>query len=87
MITNECVVVMCPPYPEYEEAPKDMSHCELRDCPKCKGKMWLSDKKKGALMFASVLNKDIVLACYDCIKKIAMDNPEGFSNITQVNLS
>ncbi len=78
--------MMCPPYPQYKEAPKDMSHCELFDCPKCKGKMWLSEKKKGVLIFASSLDKEIILGCYDCIKKEAETNPYLFLESLQVNL-
>lgn len=70
-IQNDLVVVMCPPYPEYKEAPQDQSHSELFDCPKCKSKMWLSQKKKGALMFAACIGKEIILACYDCITEIS----------------
>lgn len=84
---DDCVIVMCPPYPEYKEQPKDQSHCELFDYPKCKEKMWLSEKKKGMLMFASRLNKEIILGCYDCIKKIVKKNPKILMQTTQVDLS
>lgn len=84
--TKDLVIVMCPPYPEHLEQPKDQSHCDLFDCPKCKGKMWLSQKKKGMLMFASCLEKDIILGCYDCIKKIAKENPDLLNESVQVKL-
>lgn len=74
-MSNNTVMVMCPPYPEYKEAPKDQSHSELFDCPKCKGKMWLSEKKKGVLMFSSCIGKEIILACYHCITKMAKEDP------------
>ena len=77
---------MCPPYPQYKDAPADQSHSELFDCPKCKSKMWLSEKKKGVLTFASCMNKNILLACYDCIKKIAQEDPETFLNNKIVEL-
>jgi len=85
-MSNNTVIVMCPPYPEYKEAPKDQSQSELFDCPKCKGKMWLSDKKKGMLMFASCLNKEIILACYHCITKMAQEEPELFTESKPVDL-
>lgn len=69
------VYIICPPYPEYKEQPKDMSKCELFDCGHCKGKMWLSERKKGVLMFAAVFNKDIFLACYNCFEKHTKENP------------
>jgi ssDNA-binding Zn-finger/Zn-ribbon topoisomerase 1 len=69
-MSNDLVMVMCPPYPEYDKAPENQSQSELRDCPKCKNKMWLSQKKKGDLMFYSCIGKDIILACYYCITKM-----------------
>jgi len=86
MKENDLLIVMCPPYPEYKEQPKDQSHCDLRDCPKCSGKMWLSAKKKGILLFAASLEKHIILGCYDCIKKYVMENPHVFTDSEQINL-
>lgn len=85
-MSKDLVIIMCPPYPEYKEAPKDQSHCELFECPKCKEKMWLSEKKKGALMFSSCIGKEILLGCYDCIKKTIESDPSFFTDIKQVNL-
>lgn len=75
-MSKELIIIMCPPYPEYEEPPEDQSNCELFDCPKCKSKMWLSQNKKGKISFHSLLKDEIILCCYDCLKKIANDNPE-----------
>lgn len=83
---KDLVIFMCPPYPEYKEAPKDHSHSELRDCPRCKEKMWLSEKKKGALMFASCIGKEILLACYTCITRLAKEEPELFTESKRVDL-
>jgi len=69
----------CPPLSRYPEPLKDQSHAELIDCPKCKEKMWITDKKNGALMFASFLNQDILLGCYDCIEKHAEENASAMS--------
>lgn len=77
---------MCPPYADYPEAPKDQSKSELRDCPKCKNQMWLSEKKKGVLMFASCIGRDIILACYHCIEEEAKNNPELFKMSEQLNI-
>jgi hypothetical protein len=84
--SNDCVVIMCPKYSEYKEAPKDQSHSELFDCPECNCKMWLSDKKKGALMFASCLGKEIIFGCYDCIKQILEDGDLVANETIMVNL-
>jgi len=83
---EDLAIIICPPYPEYKEAPKDQSHSELRDCPKCKEKMWLSEKKKGVLMFASCLGKDIFLSCYDCFKKHAENGDLGVDSIRMVKI-
>ena len=82
---EDYLVVMCPPYPEYKEQPKDQSHCDLRDCPKCSDKMWLSAKKKGMLLFGATLNKNIILGCYNCIKEYAMKNPHIFVDSKKMN--
>jgi len=79
-------IIPCPPYPEYKTQPADQSHCELSDCPICKGKMWLSEKKKGMLALAESLKKDIFLGCYDCIKKIAMENSSWFKESKMIKL-
>lgn len=86
MISNDLVVVMCPPYPEYKEAPKDQSECELRDCPKCDGLMWLSEKKKGVIMFSSCLGRTILLGCYGCIKREIEKNPDIILKSVKMNL-
>ena len=75
---SDCVIVMCPPHSDYSEAPKDQSHSELHECPKCKNEMWLSDKKKGILMFSSCIGREIILACYHCITKMAEEDPSLF---------
>lgn len=48
--------------------------------------MWLSEKKKGALLFASCIKKDILLGCYDCIKKHVEANAEDFKKTHRVDL-
>ena len=83
---NDLIIVMMPSYSQYKTAPEDQSESELRDCPKCKEKCWLSEKKKGALMFASLIGKDILLACYDCITKMAKDGHSIFAEGQVVNL-
>jgi len=83
---NNSVVIMCPPLADYPEAPKDQSASELFDCPKCKQKMWLSEKKKGALLFSACINKDIVLACYHCITKMVKENPSIVMQSKKVDL-
>jgi hypothetical protein len=85
-MSNDLVIIMCPPLSDYPEQPKDQSHCEIYDCPRCKGKMWLSEKKKGVLLFSAVAGKEILLACYDCIKRLAQEDPELFHDHEMVRL-
>lgn len=79
-------MIMCPPLSDYSEPPKDHSHSELYDCPGCKQKMWLSDKKKGILAITSALNNEIILRCYLCITKIAEENPGFFKDSIDIEL-
>jgi hypothetical protein len=74
-MNENLAIIICPPLHKYKEAPKDQPGSELFDCPKCNQKMWLSQRKKGVLMFYAGLNKDILLACYDCITKIVKEDP------------
>lgn len=83
---NEAVMVACPPLSDYPEAPKDQSHSELFDCPECKEKMWLSQKKKGVLMFSSCIGKEIILACYHCITKMVQEDPSLVLESKLVNI-
>lgn len=83
---NNSVVIMCPPLADYPEAPKDQSASELRECPKCKNQMWLSEKKKGVLMFASCIGKDIILACYHCVTKMVEKDPTIITGSKKVDL-
>jgi len=85
-MSKDLVIVMCPPLSSFPEAPKDQSHCELFECPKCKEKMWLSEKKKGVLMFASCVGKHILLGCYDCIKNKVESEPSLFLESRKMDL-
>ena len=85
-MNDNTVIIMCPPLAEYPEAPKDQSHSELFDCPKCKQKMWLSEKKKGALLFSACIGKEIVLACYHCITKMVHKDPDIVMQAKKVDL-
>jgi hypothetical protein len=83
---KDLLIIMCPPHPEYKEAPKDQPNSELRDCPKCKLKMWLSEKKKGAILLSSCIDREIILACYNCIAKIAQADPSLFFEFNKIDL-
>lgn len=74
MKDNPLAMFPCPDLKSYPEAPKDQSHSELFDCPKCKDKMWLSEKKKGAILFCAAIGKEIVLACYPCMTEMALND-------------
>jgi ssDNA-binding Zn-finger/Zn-ribbon topoisomerase 1 len=86
MNKNDFVIVACPPLSDFPESPKDQSESTLVDCPKCNSKMWISQKKKGVLMFSSCLNRDILFACYHCVKNYALKNPEIFSKSEMMNI-
>jgi ssDNA-binding Zn-finger/Zn-ribbon topoisomerase 1 len=83
---TDLAIVMCPPLSDYAEYPEDQSYSTLVDCPKCKQEMWLSSKKKGLLLFLACINKEILLACYHCIKKIAQDDPTLFTDSEKVKI-
>lgn len=85
-MSKDLVIIMCPPLSSYKDAPRDQSQCELFDCPKCKEKMWLSQKKKGALMMASFIGSEVFLCCYDCLKKEVMRDPTFFVDSKQIDL-
>lgn len=84
MTKKDCAIIMCPPLCDYPEAPNDQPGCELFDCPKCNNKMWLSEKKRGLLLFSSCANKFIFLACYNCIKEKAKSDPYFFGDHERV---
>lgn len=86
MNKKELVVVACPPFHDFPEAPRDQSESTKVDCPKCNEKMWLSKKKKALLLFNSCLNRDIFLACYHCITTFANENPDFFKKADMFNI-
>ncbi len=83
---SNVVIIPCPPKSDYPESPKDQSKSELHDCPKCNEKMWLSEKKQDALESLSRANKEIILACYHCIKELVDERPELILNASKVNI-
>lgn len=85
-VKNEAIMVACPNYKDFPEAPKDQSHSELFDCPTCKEKMWLSEKKKEILQFGSCSDRHIILGCYPCIKKFLQEDPTLLQNAKTVNI-
>lgn len=82
-MTNEVVMIICPPHSDYPEAPTDQSHSELFDCPECKNKMWISYKKRGVLAFASCVDKDIILACYHCFTEMVKNEDDLIKELTK----
>ena len=84
--SDDLVVIMCPPHPEYKEPPSNHSVSELRDCGHCKSKMWLSQKKKGLLLFSALLHKDIFVGCYTCAKKFLIENSDKATEFKEVRL-
>ncbi len=86
MSKKELVMIMCPDLKSYPEAPKDQSASDLFDCPKCKEKMWLSDKKKGVILFSSAIGRDVVLACYPCMTEMAINDHASILDAKVINL-
>lgn len=85
-MTHETIVVMGPPLSSYPTAPSDQSKADLHDCPFCKNKMWLSVKKKKLLIFHSCLGNEIILGCYECIKKFIEDNQDVIGEIKKLEI-
>jgi hypothetical protein len=76
---NQINIIPCPPLSDYKKQPADQSKCTAEECPKCHQKMWLSEKKKAIMLFAKETDKQLLVACYHCIMKIAEENPEIIS--------
>lgn len=85
-VNRNFALVMCPPLIDYSEAPKDISHCELVSCPKCHGDMWLSEKKNKMMNLSISIKKEVILACYRCITKMAKEDPELFHHIEMMRI-
>jgi hypothetical protein len=85
-MSRDLVIIICPPISDYPEAPKDQSHCEPFDCPKCNNKMWLSEKKKAFLELSSNRDKEIWLVCYTCLMKRVIEDPEYFRDHVRVDI-
>jgi hypothetical protein len=75
MIDADVLVFFCAPYSRYPTKPEDYSPSKLVDCPHCNEKMWLTEKKE-AIISANKMDKEIILACFDCFIQIANDRPE-----------
>jgi hypothetical protein len=85
-MSKDCLIVACPDYAEFKEAPKDQPNSSLYDCPICKKQMWMSAKKKGSIMLAACLGKDIILRCYPCLLDWAKENKEDFIAATMMRI-
>ena len=64
---KELRIICCPPLSLYETPPKDHSKSELDECPICKKKMWLSEKKKALISCWREKNLELFLSCYLCL--------------------
>lgn len=83
-MTKKDVFMFCPPLSQYQEQPLDISKCTIEDCPKCKNKMWLSEKKKEIIKKNE--KENIYLLCFNCFSEFAKDNPKMFLNHKRINL-
>lgn len=81
---KDLVIIPCPPYSDFPDQPPDQSKSELIDCPLCKNKMWLSEKKKTTMLIAEQFNKDILMACYTCLNKFIKENKDLFKKAKEV---
>lgn len=75
---TDLIIIACPSYSLYKKSPDDQSYSELADCPICKLKMWLSEKKKELILMHTTKGDEIQLICYNCFKKEAVECPEFF---------
>lgn len=71
----DLLIIMCPPLADYPEAPKDQSHSELCDCPRCGEKMWLSEKKNNLLSSCPAKETELLILCYRCLTYMAKKDP------------
>ncbi len=83
---KQTFIIMCPPLSDYPEQLPDQSHCEPFECPMCKNQMWLSIKKKKAILFYSLTNNEIILGCYNCITKYFEENPDHLQKTLNVKI-
>jgi hypothetical protein len=83
------IIIPCPPLSNYKEQPNDQSVCTAEPCPLCDKNMWLSLKKKAMIEAAELAEREIFLACYNCITR-ALEKSDKFrdliSKTRQVNL-
>jgi len=66
---SNIMVVMCPPFSKYPIPPDDQPGCVEEICNHCKNKMWVSAKKR--LIISAAPIERLLVACYDCIEKMA----------------
>ncbi len=78
---NDVIVLFCAPHSKYPDVPKDYSNSILVDCPHCKLKMWLSEKKESIKKLAEAMEKEIIFACFDCFMELAKKHPEWKDHI------
>lgn len=84
--THDVVVLFCAPKSQYPNQPTDVSKCRLIDCPHCKLPMWLSEKKEGMKALAEAMKKEIILACYPCFAKMALENPDWVKDHVRIDI-
>ncbi len=79
-------VIFCPPLSSYKEQPSDISKCELIDCPLCKEKMWLSEKKNAIKKLCEITKREIFFGCYDCFEKEFKNNKEIYADFKVIRI-
>ena len=62
------IYVACVPVSFIANQPPDQSPCTIQDCPHCKAKMWVSEKKRA---FQKYNPKKVKIYCGECIAKAA----------------
>lgn len=76
-MSDEPMMIMCPPLKDYPKQPDDHSKSRLIKCPECKKKCWLSIKKEEIIEACEQAEKEVILLCYPCLMRWAIKARES----------
>lgn len=79
-------ILFCAPLKDYPEKPKDYSESTIIKCPKCSQEMWFTEKKKILVDYFESFKLDYTLFCFDCLRKLVMENKDDFKDAVQINI-
>jgi hypothetical protein len=83
---TKIAVIFRPPKSQYPDQPKDISKCELTDCPTCKNPMWFSEKKKHIKDLMEKLGREIIFECYICFSDRVNKDRSVWNDYLMINL-